>query len=273
MNTTLAVGRKTHRGSARHANYNVLLKKAAALADGLAKFPEYPPRDDMMNPTYLHKPAHMAALEWHFGIRDDVIVLGEVPIAWAVPMGREGVRIPDLMVAFDINHAHILAQRGYAISEQGKPPDFVLEVASNTTARNDETRKWHDYANFGVTEYWMYDPDWGRRYATGLSGWTLVDGTYQAIPIIQYADRMHYGDSAVLGLQVCWEHEHLRWYDPAEARYLDTYKSLAISRAAVARERDAVVLERDTAVNERNAALAETQRLRDEIARLRAGRE
>ena len=294
MNTTLAAGRKTRRPGARYTNNQALHKKAAALADGLAKFPEYPPRDDMMNPTYLHKPAHMAALEWHFGLRDDAIVLGEVPIAWAVPMGREGVRIPDLMVAFDINHAHILAQRGYAISEQGKPPDFVLEVASNTTARNDETRKWRDYANFGVTEYWLYDPDWGLRYATGLSGWTLVDGTYQAIPIIQHADGMHYGDSAVLGLQVCWEGGHLRWYDPAEARYLDTYVSLAISRDIVARERNAVVIERnvavierdtavierDAAVNdldmaarERDAAIAETQRLRDEIARLRAGRE
>lgn len=273
MNPTLAAKRKTLKAGARQTDHAALHKKAAALADGLAQFPDFPPRDDMMNLIYLHKPAHLASLEWHFGNLDDTIVLGEVPIAWEVPRGRGGVRIPDLMVAFNIRHAHILAQRGYAISEQGKPPDFVLEIASNTTSKIDETRKWRDYANFGVTEYWMFDPDWGRRYAAGLSGWTLMDGTYQAIPIIQHADGMHYGDSAVLGLQVCWEHGNLRWYDPAAARYLDTFKSLATARDTVMRERDAAVNERDAVVNERDAALSEAQRLRDEITRLRAGQE
>ena len=266
MDTTLVAARETRQAGALATDTAALHKKAAALAVGLAKFPEYPPRDDMMNPMYLHKPAHLAALECHFGNLDDTIVLGEVPIAWEVPRGQEGVRIPDLMVAFDIRHAHILAQRGYAINEQGKPPDFVLEVASDNTARNDVTRKWHDYANFGVTEYWMFDPDWGRRYATGLSGWTLVDGIYQAIPINQLWHGVHYGDSAALGLQVCWEYGHLRWYDPAEARYLDTYHGLLAAR-------DSAVNARDTVARERDSALAEAQCLRDELARLRAGRE
>ena len=259
MDTTFVAARETRQAGALPTDTAALHQKAAALAAGLAKFPDYPPRDDMMNPIHLHKPAHLAALECHFGNLDDTIVLGEVPIAWEVPRGQEGVRIPDLMVAFNIRQAHILAQRGYAINEHGKPPDFVLEVASDTTARNDETRKWRDYANFGVTEYWMFDPDWGLRYAAGLSGWTLVDGTYQAIPINQYSYGVHYGDSAALGLQVCWEYGHLRWYDPAEARYLDTYHGLLAAR--------------DSAVNARDAALAEAQRLRDELARLRAGRE
>ena len=252
MNPTVSQKPKMRQLDAVH------LKKTAQ-HDGIAKFPDFPPRDDMMNPIYLHGPAHQAFLARHFGNLDHTIVLGEVPISWNVPRGQGTVRIPDLMVAFNIRRAHILAQKGYAISEQGKPPDFVLEVASDTTARNDEIRKWHDYASFSIPEYWMYDPDWGVRYATGLSGWTLVDGAYQAIPIVQHDEGMYYGDSAVLGLQVCWEYGELRWYDPAAGRYLDTVTSLA-QRA------DAVTLERD-------AALAEVQRLRDENARLRAGRE
>ena len=226
-----------------------------AAAPAIARFPDFPPRADMMNPRHLHDQGHQPALRRHLGNPDTTIVLGEVPIAWEVPRGRAGVRIPDLLIAFNIRRDDILEQRGYAISEQGKPPDFVLEVASDTTARNDERGKLLDYARFGVQEYWLFDPDWGRRYATGLAGWTLVDGIYRPIAIRRHAAAMHYGRSAVLGLQVCWEYGALRWYDAAAQEYLDTFDSIADARAA---ERDG-----------RIAAEAEVERLRDEIARLR----
>ena len=70
---------------------------------------------------------------------------------------------------------------------------------------------------------------------------------------------MHYGDSRVLGLQVCWEYGALRWYDPSARRYLDTFDSMAEERDSVAAQRD--------------AAVAAAERLRHEIARLREGRE
>ena len=224
----------------------------APASPAIDKFPDFPPRADMMNTRHLHDQGHQASLRRHLGNPDSTIVLGEVPIAWDVPRGRAGVRIPDLLVAFNVRRAHILAQQGYAINEQGKPPDFVLEVASDNTAGNDETGKWLDYANFGVTEYWLFDPDWGKRYATGLAGWTLVNGRYESIPIHRHAADMHYGDSRVLGLQVCWEYGAFRWYDPVGRHYLDTFDSLA---------------------DERDAAVAEAQRLRHEIARLRESRE
>ena len=234
------------------------LPQAARETPEVARFPHYPPRSDMMNTRHLHDQGHQASLRRHLGNPDTTIVLGEVPIAWDVPRGRAGVRIPDLLIAFNVRRAHILAQHGYAINEQGKPPDFVLEVASDSTAGNDETSKWVDYANFGVMEYWLFDPDWGKRYATGLAGWTLVNGVYAPIPIHRHAADMHYGDSRVLGLQVCWEYGALRWYDPAGQRYLDTFDSIAEALDSVAAQRD--------------AAVAEAERLRDEIARLREGR-
>ena len=45
----------------------------------------------------------------------------------------------------------------YTISEIGKPPDFVLEVASEGTGRRDYTVKRDIYAGYGVTEYWRFD--------------------------------------------------------------------------------------------------------------------
>ena len=35
---------------------------------------------------------------------------------------------------------------GYIISEQGKPPDFVMEIASETTAETDVGEKRDEYA-------------------------------------------------------------------------------------------------------------------------------
>ena len=252
----------------------------------------------MMNTRHLHDYGNQPALRLYLGRPETTIVLGEVPIAWDIPRGREGVRIPDLLVALNVNAEQILNQMGYAIRQHGKAPDFVLEVASDTTSRRDETDKWHDYAAFGVTEYWLFDPDWGQRYERGLIGWTLVNGGYEPIPIHEYAADMRYGYSAALGLYVCWEYGRLRWYD-AETGYLRSHDeerngrieersnriaaeilndafaterdAAAAERDAAAAERDAFAAERDAERNARIAAEAEVQRLRDEIARRRAG--
>jgi Uma2 family endonuclease len=38
-------------------------------------------------------------------------------------------------------------------------PDFVIEVLSEFNAKNDKVRKLAIYERFGVTEYWIVDPD------------------------------------------------------------------------------------------------------------------
>ena len=250
---------------------------ADADAPPFACFPDFPPRDDMMNNRHLHDYGNQPALRLFLGRPDTTLVLGEVPLAWDIPRGRAGVRIPDLMVAFDVRADQILDQMGYAIRQHGKAPDFVLEVASNTTSLRDETVKWRDYAAYGVTEYWLFDPDWGQRYEQGLIGWTLVNGRYQPIPIHDYEEGLRYGYSPALGLYVCWEHGRLRWYD-AETGYLRTHDEERDGRMVerggrIAAEvlRDVMMGERDAERSARLAAEAENQRLRDEIARLRAG--
>ena len=84
--------------------------------------------------------AHYLAL--HLGSPDTTIVGSDLYIT-RVPTGElsdmSGVPYPDLMVAFNVDPAAYLARNGYVISEQGKPPDFVLEVASRSTGRRDTT--------------------------------------------------------------------------------------------------------------------------------------
>ena len=204
--------------------------------DGIDTFPEFPPRDDMQNTLYLYDPAHQSALRVHFGNPDTTIVLGEVPVGNTARQ-RRGVRVPDLLIAFNIDRPHIIAQRGYSIADQGKPPDFVLEVASIHTAQNDYTWKRVDYAGFGIPEYWRFDPTGGRLYDAALAGDRLVDGNYQPIQIVPGEEAQQWGHSAVLGLDVCWEEGQLRWYDPAAGQYLRTFDEEAQGRIEEARRR------------------------------------
>ena len=194
-------------------------------------------------------PAHQAALSHHFGMPDTTIILSEVPLGRTVRQ-RQGLRVPDLLVAFGVDRAGVIGRRGYSIEEHGKPPDFVLEVASVTTVQNDYTQKRDDYAAFGVPEYWRFDPSGGEYHDAPLAGDHLVDGVYQPIEVVQFGETTYRGHSAVLGLDLCWEDGQLRWYDPASGRYLLTYDEEAEGRLQ---------------------ALERVRELEDQVRRLQAG--
>ena len=195
------------------------------------KFPDFPPRDDMNNPLYLYRQGYMTTLHRHFGFLDTTLVLSETPLGWRHSQ-RRGILIPDLIIAFDVDVVAVIAQRGYAIEEQGKPPDFVLEVASESTARRDEIRKRTGYQAYGVQEYWRFDHSGGQYHRQHLAGDTLIDGVYRPITIVRSDETHYWGRSGVLGLSLCWENGYLRWWDPATQRYLETHQEEAEARIA-----------------------------------------
>ena len=251
----------------------------------LERFPEFPPRDDMNNPIYLYRPSHIYALELHMGDPGTTIVLGEVPVG-RTPGQSEGVRRPDLLIADNINRALIIGQWGYAIEQQGKPPDFVLEIASATTGLNDYTDKRHDYEAYGIPEYWRFDPSGGEYHDAALGGDRLVDGAYQPIETEWLDENRCRGYSEFLGLYVCWEYEELRWYNPRTESYLRTHADdveraemeraarvfaegraeRAEGRAERAEERaDRAEAEREREAEARREAEAELERLRKRL--------
>ena len=191
-------------------------------AEYLAVFPEYPPRDDMNNPIYLHEPSHMRSLAIHFGRDETTFVMSEVPVSTSARIQREHRR-PDLMVAFDCNRDLLIRQKGYATLTQGKPPDFVLEVASESTGSVDYTDKRDEYASYGIPEYWRFDPSGGDYHDAALAGDRLANGEYQRIEIEPLDGLNCRGYSAVLGLWLYWEDNQLRWLDPETGRYLRTH--------------------------------------------------
>ena len=138
----------------------------------------------------------------------------------------------------------------------GKPPDLVLEIASESTGRADYTHKRDEYARYGVTEYWRFDATGGEYHDQPLAGDQLVDGEYQPVRLDHRPDQTIWGHSTVLELDLCWEDGRLRFYDAATGGFL-------LNLAEATEERDA---ERAG----RLAAEAELQHLQEQLRRMQA---
>ena len=188
-----------------------------------AQFPDFPPREDMQNWQYLYYQSAPAALASYLGNSDTTVVGCEIPVALNLSI-RQRVRIPDLLASRDCDPELLREQKGYAIDRQGKPPDFVLEVASFSTGVTDYTQKRMDYARFGIPEYWRFDPSGGEYHDVALAGDRLIDGEYEPIEIEWLDDNRRRGYSNALGLYLCWEYGELLWYDPVAEQYLRTYE-------------------------------------------------
>ncbi len=172
---------------------------------------------------------------------------------------------PDGYIAFGVDAAAILQRNGYLIWEAGKPPDFAMEVASESTARNDISGKRDLYAAIKVQEYWRIDATGGDLYGEPLVGETLVDGEYRRLTVHRVSDTAFYIHSDVLNLDFYWleDEQRARIYDPVIGEFLrDTYEMTS----ALVSEQEALVAEQQ-AHAETQAAYEASQA---EIAQLRA---
>ena len=117
------------------------------------------------------------------------------------------------------------ARDTYMLWNEPKGPDFVLEVTSASTRRDDERRKRDVYAALGVKEYFLYDPR--AEYLTPpLQGFRLHDGEYRALPAVTVlSNRGVAVTSEVLRLELRDEREArmVRLHDRATGEDLPTY--------------------------------------------------
>ena len=122
--------------------------------------------------------------------------------------------LPDLYLAFDVDALAIRRRKLYLPWEVGKPPDFALEVGSESTYRNDLGPKRDLYARIGISECWRFDPTGGDYYGQPLAGEQLIDGTYQPIELNTEPDGVLKGYSPLLTRSLCWRDGMLELYDP-----------------------------------------------------------
>ena len=233
------------------------------------RLPEPPKRepDEMTSYDHLHKPGNAHYLALHFGTPDTTLVEAD---RWIVPspeFNKARARRPDLLIAFGVSPADYRASNGYIVSEQGKPPDFVLEVASESTAEADVGAKRDYYAELGIPEYWRFD-ETGEFHGTRLAGDRLVNGQYQPMLIEELPDGVLQGYSAALNLNLRWDNGQLVWRDPATGRRIVTLDDER-TRADTAEAR--ADGEQETRINEQaraNKAEARNRELEAELNRL-----
>ncbi len=145
---------------------------------------------------------------------------------------------PDMYLAFGVDANAIRPRKLYLPWEAGKPPDWVLEISSESTWREDVNRKPAIYARIGIPEYWRFDPSGGNYYGYPLAGERLVEGVYQPIELTTEPHGVLKGYSEILGLSFCWDQGWPRFYDPASGTYLENWRQerekWAADRAALA---------------------------------------
>ena len=226
---------------------------------GRFRLPDPPQRepDEMTSYDQLHKTGNSYHLTQHFGNPERTLVEADRWIIAEPGSFRDLARYPDLLVAFGVDPAAYKASNGYVVSEQGKPPEFALEVASESTAEIDVGEKRRDYAALGIGEYWRFD-ETGEYHGVRLAGERLVEGEYAAIDIEDLPDGNLQGYSAALNLNIRWEGGELRFYDPATGRPIAT---LADERARANAQQEA-----------RAAAEARVRELEEQLRRQGARR-
>ena len=187
------------------------------------RFPDPPERepDDMTSFNHLTITGNAHYLLEHFGNRDTNLVAGEHYVSGGPVRSMAGLHYPDLLVAFGVDPGAYYRRNGYVVSEQGKPPDFVLEIASRATGQNDVGEKREHYAELGILEYWRFD-ETGEFHGTRLAGDRLVDNVYVPVAIEELPGGVLQGYSAALNLNLRWEDGQLVWHDPATGQPIVT---------------------------------------------------
>ena len=187
------------------------------------RLPDPPPREpeDMTSFKHLATSGNVHYLGLHLGNRETTVIGGELFLA----MDRRGpgrnFRVPDLLVSFGADPELYERNNGYVVSEQGKPPDFVLEIASRSTREVDNSVKREFYARHGVLEYWRFDEE-DSATSVKLAGDRLIQGEYEPIVVRQLAGGGLQGHSEALNLDLRWERGQLQWIEPASNRRIAT---------------------------------------------------
>ena len=216
----------------------------------------------------------ITVLRTRYAGRDDVYVSGDLLIYYEEGNPRVSVA-PDVFVVFGVEDR---MRMSYKVWEEGKGPDFVLEVASPGTWREDVGRKRDVYARLGVREYWLYDP-LGEHLEPALQGNRLMDGEYERQPLLESVDGRLGLRSGTLSLELWAKGRKMRFRDPETGLDLLGHdeEHLAHRAAAARAEREAsarrsaeVQAGREAAARQREASARQQEVVARRSAEVRA---
>ena len=225
----------------------------------------YPESDGKpMGETDEHRDAMIRHIELlrHYYRGQQVYVSGDLLVYYEQGNPKKFV-VPD---AFVVKGTSPRKRRIYKIWVEGKVPDVVIETTSRKTRRKDTVEKPALYAQLGVKEYFVFDPD--HEYLDPpLQGHRLVGSAYSRIE----PDATGALVSEELALRLRLEQDEIMLYrlDTGE-RLLTAEERVAgesAARQAEAEARSAEAEARQAEAEARRAAEAEIARLREELSR------
>ena len=209
------------------------------------------------------------ALTARFARRPDALVTGGCYLR-RDPFDETERLAPDCLVAFDVEDPDkVIDRNGYIIGEVGKPPDFVLDMASRAPLGEARAAERERYAEYGARERWRFDEAARQRRSAPLAGDKLAGGEYVPIPIREEPDGLLWGFSEALNLRVCWDRGELRFADPETGSYLPDAEGLmwraeaAEALAAVSQSRfadsESIIAEARARIASTDARIAELE--------------
>lgn len=197
-------------------------------------------------------------LEWYWRERDDFFIGANLTVYYThEQLRRREFRGPDFFLVLGVTRE---PRNSWVVwEEEGRYPDLIIELLSDSTARVDRTDKKSLYQNiFRTPEYFWFSPITGE-----FAGFRFLEGQYEAIP----ADERGWRWSGKLGLYLGVEDGWLRYFAPDGSRVPGPEEAALREREQAERERRRAEEAQQRAEQERQRAEQERQRAEQERQR------
>ena len=191
---------------------------------GISQDVIFPPSDLYSDEPPLETELHLRqiillfqCLEWLWRDRNDFYAAGNLTIYYSPHQRKsEYFRGPDFFVVLGTDRK---TRKSWVVwEENGKYPNVILEILSQSTANTDREFKKELYQNtFRTPDYFWFDP-----YTLEFAGFHLVDGEYQPLE----ANQQGHLWSQQLKLYLGIEQEKLRFFTP-EGQLVPTPEEVA----------------------------------------------
>ncbi len=145
----------------------------------------FPPGDLYSDEPPLETELHLrqiilllSCLEWLWRDRNDFYAAGNLTIYYSQKKRKtEDFRGPDFFVVLDTERK---TRKSWVVwAEDGKYPNVIVEILSDSTANTDRDLKKKLYQDtFRTPDYFWFDP-----YTLEFAGFHLVDGKYQPLEL------------------------------------------------------------------------------------------
>lgn len=212
------------------------------------------PLSEVMSESTVHSRAKRQTaetLESYFArIRRGVFIAEELTVVYP----DEPVFVPDVLAVLDVP---LHDRQAWTVAEEGKGPDFVLEIHTDPDALKDTVKNVERYARLGIPEYFVYDC---RRFI--LRAYRLPEvGARRYVSVLPHAGRFA---SLVLELELAVVDGRLRFFK--DAAEVPAPSDLVNLLTRMVDEREARVAEAEAREREQD------RRFRDAILAILAAR-